>query len=438
MKFDPMNPLPPVTNILIAQTPINIAVERYSKKISCLKIIIRLFFRDIYWGMALRIGIVGTRGLPPEYGGYETFADHFVKYFEHSDFEILVACEGRDKTSRTRTYKGANLFYFPIKPPRNYSLRKIYEGLNDLYYYFFFARKCDVMFILAGLGTQLLPLVKLLNPRLRIVTNNDGIEWEREKYGRIEKILWKSFIRSSLSWSDLVIFDNKELIERFPKHNTKKSITIEYGVDKPEHIPWEPSIFSEGESTTPHLRNLRDNEYYVVVARLQKDNNTHQIIEGFLLSESNKNLLIIGDSLDNSYQKYLELLVPENAHDRVIFAGGIYDQRKLNMLRQHSFAYLHGHSAGGTNPSLLEAMVMGKAIVSHNNPFNSNILRDGEISFSDAESLAKKLRMLESDEKLRVRTGMNNMIRAEKRFTWERCFEKHNAAFSLLTRLKNP
>ena len=379
----------------------------------------------------MRIGIVGTRGLPPEYGGYETFAHHLVEYFIPRGHQVLVACEGKPTSKRVASYNGAQLLYFPFNPPKNYSIRKIYEGLNDLYFYLYLARRCDILYILAGLGTQLLPMIKLLNPNIKIVTNNDGIEWEREKYGFIERTLWKSFIRSSLYWSDLVIFDNEELQDRFPRHNSKKSITIEYGVNTPEQINWSESNFSKEDQIFPHLSELRDNGYYLVVARLQKDNNTHRIVEGFLLSKTKKHLVIVGDSLDSSYQNHLNSLV-SGKEDRVIFTGGIYDQTKLNMIRQHCFAHIHGHSAGGTNPSLLEAMAMGRSIIAHRNPFNSNVLGSDELSFQDSESLSNAINMLESDPILRTRIEKRNRNRAKKKYTWERCFFKHERAFKAL------
>ena len=172
----------------------------------------------------LKIAIVGTRGLPAKYGGYETFAEHFVSHFIEMGHEVIVACERNSDSKTGKTYNGARLEFFPFMPPEKYSLRKIYEGLNDIYFYFKLSRKCDVMYILAGLGTQCLPLLRLLNPKLRIVTNNDGLEWKRAKYNAIERTLWKSFIRSSMRFSHLVIHDNPKLIDYFPRINRKNTI----------------------------------------------------------------------------------------------------------------------------------------------------------------------------------------------------------------------
>ena len=154
-------------------------------------------------------------------------------------------------------------------------------------------------------------------------------------------------------------------------------------------------------------------------------------LQNILWQITKKHLVIVGDSLDSSYQNNLNSLV-SGKEDRVIFAGGIYDQTKLNMIRQHCFAHIHGHSAGGTNPSLLEAMIMGKAILAHRNPFNSNVLGSNELSFYDSESLSNAVNMLEADQILRSRIEKRNRIRAKKKFTWERCFSKHERAFKAL------
>jgi len=385
-----------------------------------------------HYSGAVRVAIVGTRGLPPSYGGYETVADYFVRYFVEKGHDVIVACEMPSDGPAPEDYRGAKLRYFPFKPPKKYSMRKIYEGLNDLYFYFFLARKCDVMYVLAGLGTQVLPLIRILNPRIKIVTNNDGIEWKREKYNFIERILWKSFIRSSLRFSDLVIYDNPRLAENFPKHNKKKAITIEYGVEEPKQIAWNISELLEYEKTK-NLSELNQDRFYLVVARLQKDNNTHKIIQGYQLSGSNFPLVVVGDSLDEAYQEYLESILSDEARGRVYFTGGIYDQAILNMLRQHSFAYVHGHSAGGTNPALLEAMVMGSAIIAHDNPFNRNVLDENGLFFSEPLELSKLIIEFEEKTQLRSQFSSLNKSRALKHFTWERCMSLHERSFRILS-----
>ncbi len=381
----------------------------------------------------MRISIVGTRGLPPNYGGYETFADEFVKHMVPMGHEITVACERpTDKSAMAETYYGAKLTYFPLKPPSSYRLRKIYEVMNDLYFYFRLAWSTDVMYILAGLGTQSLLLLRLLRPSLRIVTNNDGIEWERSKYSWIEKKIWKSFIRSSMRASHLIIHDNSRLQEHFPPIGANRSITAEYGVRIPEEMPWEVENLEEIMNQVPDFSRISPGEYFLVIARLQPDNHTHNIIRSFLSSESEKSLIIVGGPSDSGYLDFLNQIIPADEKKRVILTGGIYDQKIVEMLRQNCFAYIHGHSAGGTNPSLLEAMASSCTIFAHNNPFNTDVLGSNDLSFSSDAELSE---IINSAERGHVDTffiGEKNSSRAARRFTWKRCFDRHNKAFMAL------
>ena len=193
----------------------------------------------------MKIGIVGIRGLPPKYGGYETFTDYFVKYMCQSGHEVLVACEKNRGEEMPVEYHGSKLIYFPFFPPKNYMFRKIFEGIYDVYFYLKFARSVDIMYILAGLGTQVLFLPKLINPKLKIVTNNDGLEWKRSKYNFIERYLWKSFINNSLRYSNLIVHDNPALVKHFPKHNSKKTTVISYGVDVLKKEDWSTNVLME-------------------------------------------------------------------------------------------------------------------------------------------------------------------------------------------------
>jgi len=375
---------------------------------------------------------VGTRGLPPSYGGYETFADQFVKHMVPLGHEVIVACERPNSGPVPKNYHGARLFYFPFKPPRSYRIRKIYEGLNDLYFYFRLAWSCDVMYILAGLGTQMLLVLRLIRPGLRIVTNNDGLEWSRSKYNWFERLMWKSFIGSSLRFSHLVIHDNPRLPEFFPSHGLSKSITIDYGVDEIEVMRWDGEFLENTFPDLPTLSNLEKEGYFIVVARLQPDNNTQMIIRGFLDSNSERHLVVVGDVWDSGYEEVLRKICQEDSIRRVIFTGGIYNLDALNMLRKNAFAYLHGHSAGGTNPALLEAMAMGKAVIAHDNPFNNHVLDHSQMSFQSAGDLALKINKLEGDSKLVDRLGNENYSRTSKNYRWERCFSKHSRAFQII------
>ena len=375
----------------------------------------------------MKIGVVGIRGLPPKYGGYETFCDHFVRYMCKSGHEVLVGCE-KLKEEMPEDYFGAKLVYFPLNPPKKYMFRKIFEVFYDIYFYLRFARSVDVLYVLAGLGTHFLMIVRILNPKLKIVTNNDGLEWKRSKYNYLERVIWKSFIRNSLRYSHLIIHDNPALVKYFPKHNQKKSTVISYGVDIIEKVDWSVDAlmeFAKGKSLD--LSGLRPDNYYIVVARLQHDNNTHMIVDGYLKSKTRKKLVVVGGFQDKKYENYLRTKIEEN--NDIIFTGGIYEKEVLNMLRTNSYCYLHGHSAGGTNPALLEAMSMGKPVIAHDNDFNRHVLDDSGLFFSNSEELSQRLDIADSSLDIMEDFGAKNSERSREEYTWEKCFEMHELNF---------
>ena len=376
----------------------------------------------------LKIGIVGIRGLPPKYGGYETFCDHFVKHICKSGHEVLVSCEKVRGEKMKEEYHGAKLVYFPINPPKKYMFRKVFEGIYDMYFYLKFARSVDILYVLAGLGTQVLLLSKLLNPKLKIVTNNDGLEWKRSKYNLVEKIMWKSFIRNSLRYSHLVIHDNPALVKYFPKHNIEKTSVISYGVDIIQDVDWSPRDLSEyTKNNNLDLSNLAPFDFYIVVARLQHDNNTHMIVEGYLNSKTERKLIVVGDFQDKKYEAFVRSITKKNKN--IFFTGGIYDPKILNMLRTNSYCYLHGHSAGGTNPALLEAMSMSKPVIAHDNEFNRNVLDDSGLFFKDSEELGRHIDYSDlATDKMKM-IGKENYLRAQQEYSWSNCFQKHELQF---------
>ena len=168
----------------------------------------------------------------------------------------------------------------------------------------------------------------------------------------------------------------------------------------------------------------------MVVARLQNDNNTHHIIRGFVDSNSELPLIVVGDVWDTGYSKKLKSICRLDSHDRIFMTGGIYDLQTLDMLRAHCTGIIHGHSAGGTNPSLLEAMSLGKYVIAHDNIFNRHVLNNNSDFFSDSEELSKIIDRSESDVELREKIGQENLRRVKEHYLWKQCFDKYDVEFS--------
>ncbi len=379
----------------------------------------------------VRIALVGTRGLPPNYGGYETFADNFVKHMVTRGHEVIVACEKPENGEMPLEYFGASLAYFPTKPPRIYALRKVYEGVNDLFFYVKLARKCDIMYILSGMGTQAIRLIRLLNPKIKIVTSSDGLEWQRSKHSFLERALIKSFTKASLKHSDLIVHDHPHLVDVFPKHDVNKAVVINNGVEIPPERTWDQSSLSKVANLPS---DLQSGQYWMIIARLQKDNNTHTIIDGFVKSNSNLPLLVVGGVWDSGYGRLLDKIVKSDERKRIFMLGGIYDLDILDMLREHSLGIIHGHSAGGTNPSLLEAMAMKRYVLAHDNKFNRFVLDDVGDFFNDENDLASIIDAREGDPEFREKCGHCNFQRVVEMYLWEKCFDSHEEHFLRITK----
>ncbi len=185
----------------------------------------------------------------------------------------------------------------------------------------------------------------------------------------------------------------------------------------------------KNKSQLPHLA---PNTYWLVVARLEPENNIDTIIEGFLLSNSKKPLIIVGNFSGNSYKKQIESLMKvkmNNSNGNIYLTGAIYCDNLLNMLRQNCFGYIHGHSVGGTNPSLLEAMVMNNIIVAHNNEFNKEVCGDLALYFSNAEELKNNVELIEEkyDDFKDWKYRASNYVLKE--YSWDEIVEKYKFKF---------
>ena len=218
-----------------------------------------------------RIGIVGARGIA-NYGGFETFVAEFAPRLVEKGYEVYCSCERDEKLNKE--YKGAKLIYFPIKMPLNYQLRKIVEFFYDIYFGFFFTFKCDVVYFL-GFSANIFTLFPRLFGKLSLV-NMAGVEWERSKFSNFERSVLKFFFKLSLIGSNYVIIDNKNLIDHIEGRYQKKAVYITYGVNEIPQIEWDQSI-----SDQYTKKKVLPNDYWLVVARLQPDNNIEKILNGY-------------------------------------------------------------------------------------------------------------------------------------------------------------
>ena len=338
-----------------------------------------------------KIAIIGSRGIPNNYGGFEKFAEILSTFLVSKGYEVCVSCERPCDDNFPPSFKGVELFYCPLRPPNFFLARIVYEFLYDIYSLFKAARSADIVYMLGYSAAMFFFIPKLFRKQLWV--NPDGMEWKRPKFNPAIRGLLKVSEKLAVFWADRMVVDSNEIKKYLDSKYGIESKFIPYGALDVQPIAWDDDKFTgdlRGKITlNPH--------YWLMVARLEPENNIHTIIRGYLQSSIDMPLVVVGNFASPVYEAYVKRILDEGPDKKVIFTGGIYNRELLNMLRCNCFAYLHGHSVGGTNPSLVEIMKMKTVIIAHNNEFNREVCRDSALYFNDAEDLAGKMEMVDAD-----------------------------------------
>jgi len=369
----------------------------------------------------MKIAIIGTRGIPAKYGGFETFAEECATRLGELGFEMTVVGEAPEGDVRlTSSYKGVNLIFTGLKKtghPVKYYYRSIKLALNN---------KSDII-VIAGVGGAIFYFLKFFYPKTLFITNTDGIEHIRNKWSKLKRLYIKICEDLAVRMSDYLIADSggikDYLIKTYGQRVGKKTEQIEYG----------SPILSEGNSNFLTEYDLRQNEYWLVVSRLEPENNVDLIIRGYLKANAVYPLVIVGNLADTEYVRQLQTY---NSNGRVRFLNGIYDKDKLSALRYFATGYLHGHSVGGTNPSLLEAMGHGNIIVAHDNVFNREVTAEQMFYFSDETTLAGHILRIENLESVAQSSLKKISVdRIKEYYNWERISKSYADFFLKISSL---
>ncbi|HML05239.1 MAG TPA: DUF1972 domain-containing protein [Methanobacterium sp.] len=339
----------------------------------------------------MKIAILGSRGIPAKYGGFETFAQGLTENLVEKGYEVTVSCEYEPSKSQKDDYKGAKLVYFPIKPPVSYFLRKFYENLSDIYFLIKLSRRYDLIYFLGIEVGMFLFIPKILNRNAKVMVNVDGVMWKRTKFNLLERWLLKINHDLAIIFSDKVIVDSKAMEKYVQDKYMDKTDYISYGIDPIPKALWDNGYPEQLKKLTSC--EINSGEYFLIVARLEPENNIHTIVEAFSKAKVDTPLLIVGDFTSKQYEQEVKSLV-EKEGSNVFFLGSIYCQNFLNMLRQNCTAYIHGHSVGGTNPSLLEATISRNIIIAHDNEFNREVCGKFAFYFENIPELTKKFELV--------------------------------------------
>ncbi|MEW8956567.1 beta 1-4 rhamnosyltransferase Cps2T [Clostridium sp.] len=378
--------------------------------------------------------IIGSKGIPANYGGYETFVHKLTELKKSKNIRYHVACMAKD--DKEFQFNGARCFnvntpevgpgkavVYDIK-----AIKRVYKYVkdNDI--------RDGILYILAcRIGPFLLFYKrKLESIGIKVYINPDGHEWKRSKWNYFIKKYWKISERLMIKKGDLIICDSNGI---------ESYIKSEYSSYKPRttFIAYGADVKEEDYNKEDHDRlekwyerhNLKEKEYYLIVGRFVPENNYKLMIDEFMKSNSPKDLVIITNVEKNKFYNNLLETTDFTKDKRIKFVGTIYDEKVLKLIREKSFGYLHGHEVGGTNPSLLEALATTEVNILLDVVFNREVALDSAVYFNKEEGSLKntieKVEKLSEIKRKELESEAKNRILGN--YSWDYIIDRYETLF---------
>lgn len=368
----------------------------------------------------MKIAFVSTRGIPNNYGGFEQFAEYISVGMAQRGHEVVVYSP-KFHPYQESTYKGVRIKH--IYSPETW----MGSSVGSFFYDFALLRdalkKEDFDIIYEAGYTSIIPAYIWFNVKKRkrpiFTTNMDGLENKRSKFSPMVRRFLDWEEKMAVKYSHYLIADNMGIHDYYKEKYGKESKFLAYGADI--HDDFKAEYLEEF--------GLKSEEYYILIARLEPENNIVMAIEGYLHSKENgrRPLIVVGKT-NTPHGK--ELVEKYGNERNVEFVGGIYDFKKLDSVRHFSKAYFHGHSVGGTNPSLLEAMAAGCFIFAHDNIFNRAVLKENAFYYPSADKVTEYLNRIDTiAEGSKIQYTARNIEVIRNEYSWESLIDKHEKYF---------
>lgn len=377
------------------------------------------------------IFIIGSKGIPAKYGGFETFVQNLTEKQKDKEIKYHVACLANN--DKVFEYNGATCF--------NINVPKI--GAAKAVYYDIMALKRTILYIKQNkinkpliyiLACRIGPFIWTYKKQLKalggtLLVNPDGHEWKRKKWNTLIRKYWKLSERLMVKHADLLVCDSKNIEEYiqedYKKYNPRTTF-IAYGADT------EKSKLTDDDDVLVNWykdKKVEKKEYYLVVGRFVPENNYETMIIEFIKSKTKKDFVLITNIEENKFHNKLLEKTGFDKDPRIKFVGTVYDQELLKKIRENAFGYVHGHEVGGTNPSLLEALATTDLNILLDVGFNSEVGGEGAIYFNKEEGNLATLidnEMENSDIKF-LSDKAKNII--EKQYTWKKIVDEYEKLF---------
>lgn len=359
----------------------------------------------------MEIAILGTRGIPNYYGGFEQFAQYLAIGLVKRGHKVIVY-NSHDHPYQGSTWKGVELKHcYDPEDVLGTAGQFIYD-LNciiDL-------RKRNVDVVLQ-LGYTSSSIWGWLLPKKSVVTTNmDGLEWRRTKYSQL--------VKSFLHWAESLAVKNSDYLISDSK-GIQDYLREKYAADS-QFIPYGANVFKDPDESILAEYKLDCYQYDMLVARLEPENSIETILDGVVLANTKRPFLVIG----KHKTRYGELLKDKYKHCKtILFLGGVYDMKKLDSIRYFSNVYFHGHTVGGTNPSLLEAMASSSLVCANDNSFNKYILGNEGLYFTTSSDVSDVLLTTVKTEGLYQNMLRHNLSKLEQIYRWEKIVDQYEQHF---------
>lgn len=376
--------------------------------------------------------IIGSKGIPANYGGFETFVDELVTRKKTKNIQYHVACMNSDKDF---VYHEATCFN--VKVPNIGPAKAVYYDIAALKQTIKYIKDKNItngiVYVLAcRIGPFFNRYVKELHKlNFKVYVNPDGHEWKRAKWNYFIKKYWKLSEKLMVKYADLLICDSIN-IEKYIQEDYKKyqpnTTFIAYGADTSKsNLKNNSKVLNDWYQKF----DIKNKEYYLIVGRFVPENNYETVIREFMKSKSKKDLVIITNVEKNKFYDSLKLSTNFEEDKRIKFVGTVYDKELIKKIRENAYGYFHGHEVGGTNPSLLEALASTDLNILLNVGFNKEVAEDGAVYFNkDERNLSKLINKLDkmSDKEIKD-LSKKAKKRIEEEYSWTKIVDEYEMIF---------
>lgn len=358
--------------------------------------------------MKLNIGILGTRGIPNHYGGFEHISEYVSAGLVERGHSVTVY-NSHNHPYTADQWNGVNIqhcydpeYLIGAAGQFVYDMNCIRDACK---------RDFDVVLIMGYTSSSVWG--RLYPKNSTIITNMDGLEWKRTKYSKPVQQFLRYAEKLAVKHSDFYISDSMVI---------RSYLAEKYAINS-QYIPYGADLLTPIEREQMEFKDALSEDYFLLMARMEPENNIEAILEGFNSSNSPRKFKVLGDT-GNRFGKFITHRFKND--ERIQFKGAIYDNAKVRALQNNSYLYFHGHSVGGTNPSLLEAMASEALIAAHDNPFNKSVLSTDAFYFSNANGVKELVENVQRKDTERLMVN-NNLQKIQYLFSWDKVIEEYES-----------